>query len=63
MLKRLDEFVFQLDLTADYGVSCLRASKKQCFYFFLVGIDPMLLKHADYKEIHTILDELKFRPD
>ena len=48
MHQSLDEFVFQPDLTTDYGDSCPGTSKNQCFHFFSDNF-----KLADNQDMHN----------
>ena len=43
--------------------AALDGLKNQCFHFFSVAIDLILLKLEENKEMHTILDEFEVRPD
>ena len=63
MHKSSVEFVFQPELTPDYGVSCPWTSKNQCFHFNSVAINLILFKLAENQEMHNISDEFKFWTD
>ena len=55
-------FEFQPDLTTNYKVSCHCMSKIYISTFYSVVIGLILVKVADNKGMHNILDVFKFRP-
>ena len=51
-----NKFEFRSDPTTEKELAPLECLKNQCLHFFLVGIDPNLLKPSGNEDIH-ILDE------